>query len=193
MNISHEENLFKSFAFKRCIKEYDNEESKKQKQIDPNITQHLISPNIFVLSSEKKYSPRAWLPSPRQSALATCEVLVSNPAGYILYQFKIHMNDIANILDLAISNNCTVVTYDKIILSQECFQVLNHELVNAEYIYSLTELSDARCGLLRVDGKRYLRSHQEIYTCLCGKYDTNISTCESILQSFIKGRLNGWW
>ena len=107
----------------------------------------------------------------------------------------------SKVFEVCVQNRCTLVTHD----AQFIMERINHtckmhgivNLLNVADVVCTMKASMSRCGLVRMDGKKKMPTSSELYETLYDKPPVKTSEkkdeCNIILQSFIKGRLLGWW
>ena len=183
------EDLFKSFEFKRQITSPPIiQPAKKMKTFDYDLNM-FVNPNIlaFYITDHalNKYNFQ-WI--------------LTNPIGSIIYNDDIYGHEVSSdyiqtfltLYNHAIQNKCSIITHEKENMCQKLQKKFRIELSNTKKIFCMTA-SISRYGLIRLDGKRKIPNAKEIYKIMyeCEWESTN--TCSCIANSYIKGRLKGWW
>lgn len=149
----------------------------KKKKIDfESIKSYLTRQNILVFDVEHH----------------VCWIIADAVGEVLLNGEKMEYDPfITNICLQAIRNGCTVVTQEKhnIRFKYDCSKY------DLSPVICMSDLSSLRCGIMRVDGKRKLPNSKEIQKFIDKKkIDVDLSSaCHCILNSFVVGRLNGWW
>ena len=85
----------------------------------------------------------------------------------------------------ALFNKCTVVTHDKEIMCKKI------NIDSTGILYTM-ELSSNRYGIVRLDNRKKKPDIFEMINSIFGPTEVT-DECTQILESFIQGRMNGWW
>lgn len=182
------ENFFESFAFKKRDITEEIPVYKKQKIIEYDINS-FVSPNIFVFHIEKQ-----------KNGKFIFDWLLTDSVGVMLYQYEESLalkkdcidENFLKVFQHAAKSGCTILTYNKDSVCNQIQQFLSIPF-NTEFIFCMKQCSSTRCGVIRLDGKRRISSHKEMYFDMCKGNESFSQNCYYILHSFIAGRLRGWW
>lgn len=112
---------------------------------------------------------------------------IADPGGTILVSYEWDIDDVdifENILKDALLNECTVVTHDKDMMCKRM-------QIDATGILYTMELSSNRYGVVRLDNRKKKPNIHEMHSIFGQSAVTD--ECTQILNSFIQGRMNGWW